>query len=67
VAGFSQGKFRIERDPETGEPFVRTQRAEGIQILGAPATEVRASSLGLPLDEFVSQALGRAPRAGVAK
>lgn len=34
VAGFSQGKLPIERDPVTGEAFVRRQTASGVTLVG---------------------------------
>ena len=36
VSGFSQGKYKIERDPRTGEPFVRQAAAEGIEFVSTP-------------------------------
>jgi hypothetical protein len=68
VSGFSQGRFKIERDPETGAPFVRAPRPEGVQILGAPpGGQARASVRGVPLAEFVSYALGRPSIRGVTE
>jgi hypothetical protein len=73
VSGFSQGRFKIERDPETGEPFIRAPRQDGVQLLGVPAggnaglPVGRNSELGVPLDEFVSYALGRTSTEGVPR
>ena len=68
VSGFSQGRFEIERHPETGELFIRAPRSEGVQLLGAPSGgEARASTLGIPLDEFVSHALGQSSTEAVAE
>jgi hypothetical protein len=68
VSGFSQGRFKVERHPETGEPFIRAPRQEGVQILGAPAGgEAQISTRGVPLEEFVSRALGHSSREGVAE
>jgi hypothetical protein len=69
VAGFSQGKFMIERDPDTGEAFIRAPRMEGIQLLGAPG-DGKAEALareGVPLGEFVSHALGSPTTPGVPR
>jgi len=73
VSGFSQGRFSIERNPETGEPFIRAPRSEGVQLLGAPSAqgavgpEAQTSTYGIPLDEFVNQALGQSSTQGVAE
>ncbi len=68
VSGFSQGRFAIERDLKTGEPFIRAPRPEGVQLLGAPSGgEERAPALGVPLDEFVSHALGHPAAEGVTE
>lgn len=39
VSGFSQGKFGIERDPDTGRMYVKHPPLEGIEIIGAPGEE----------------------------
>jgi hypothetical protein len=69
VSGFSQGKFRIERDPKTGKPYIQAPPVEGMSILGAsPDGEVRVRSRrGVPLEDFVSHALGRPLTPGVPK
>ena len=73
VSGFSQGRFKIERHPETGEAFIRAPRSEGVQLLGAPSGEetmggeAQAPAYGVPLDEFVSHALGQSSTQGVAE
>jgi hypothetical protein len=68
VTGLSQGKFEIERHPETGGRYVRAPRSEGVTLLGAPAGgEGRVSSLGVPLEEFVRDALGHSPEGRVTK
>lgn len=59
VSGFSQGKFAIDRDPATGEAFIRNAPVEGIELIGAPggaASDARAS--GVPINRFVNEALG---------
>jgi hypothetical protein len=62
VAGFSQGKFNIERDPVTGEAYINRAALEGVEVLGAPPGDgdvrvVGTSPVRVPLDEFVDQAL----------
>ena len=37
VAGFSQGKFKIERDPVSGAPFVKGREATDAQLVGSPS------------------------------
>ena len=62
VAGFSQGKFDIERDPVTGEPFIRRPSEEGVEITGAPPGQGEgplAVSTRVPLGEFVKYTLGQ--------
>jgi hypothetical protein len=62
VAGFSQGKFNVERDPLTGEAFVKRPALDGGEVVGAPPADERVVGTGpvrMPLDEFVKQALGR--------
>ncbi|UCG53330.1 MAG: hypothetical protein JSW58_07195 [Candidatus Latescibacterota bacterium] len=62
VSGFSQGKFMIERDPVTGEPFIRRPALEGAEVLGAPSRDkdpLISQTTKLPLDDFVKEALGR--------
>jgi hypothetical protein len=61
VSGFCQGKFRVMRDELTGEAYIQTPPAGGVEVLGAPATGGRAAApdhWGTPLDEFVGRALG---------
>ena len=60
VAGFSQGKFKVERDPVTGAPFVTQPALEGAEVLGAPGQgsgleAQRADKI--PLDAFVGDVL----------
>jgi hypothetical protein len=62
VAGFSQGKLDIERDPVTGNAYIKRPAAEGAEVLGAPPADEQVVVTGpvrMPLDEFVNQALGR--------
>lgn len=61
VAGFSQGKFNVERDPETGEAFIKRPVLD-VEVLGAPPAEENVAVAGAertPLEEFVKRALGR--------
>lgn len=61
VAGFSQGKFEIERDPVTGRAQVKHPRLEGIEVLRAPSEETGAAAPPgekMPLHKFVNRALG---------
>jgi len=61
VAGFSQGRFHIERDPASGEPFIRRPAEEGTEIVGAPPGRGEgplAVSARVPLGEFVKYTLG---------
>jgi hypothetical protein len=60
VAGFSQGKFDIGRDPATGEPFVTRPAEEGVEIVGAPPGRGEgpfAGSARVPVGEFVKYTL----------
>jgi hypothetical protein len=60
VAGFSQGKYRVERN-ERGEPFVRNVPG-GAAVVGAPGaggSGPAAATRAVPLDDFVDRALGR--------
>jgi hypothetical protein len=62
VAGFSQGKFRIIRDPKTGQAYVQAQVENETGLLGASPGQQRATVSRpemVPVDEFVEQALGR--------
>jgi hypothetical protein len=68
VSGFSQGKFKIERDRATGIAYVDAPAAEGVSLLGAPAPQ-KPSRAPLEqratLEQFVGQALGRSGGPGV--
>jgi hypothetical protein len=69
VSGYTQGKFGIERDPRTGEAFVRAPRMDGILLLGAPAESGMDARLeaGVPLEEFIQHALGKSTGTGVSR
>lgn len=65
VTGFSQGKYRIERN-ERGEAFVRNVPGDAA-VIGAPAADGTRSAAGadsMPLDLFVRQALGGSAEGG---
>ena len=60
IAGFSQGKFEIERDPVTGRKYINRPALEGVEILGAPSEQQlkQVSKLKkVSLEQFVNQAL----------
>jgi hypothetical protein len=62
VSGFSQGKFKIERDPETGVAYIQAPPLEGVSLVGAPSPQAPAGASlrqRVTLDEFVGHALGR--------
>ncbi|UCG52212.1 MAG: hypothetical protein JSW58_01255 [Candidatus Latescibacterota bacterium] len=62
VSGFSQGKFSVERDPVTGEAFVRRPALEGAEVLGAPPSEEPMTTsrvVKVPLTQFIDDALSR--------
>lgn len=61
VSGLSQGKFKVERDPVTGEPFVTYPMMEGSEPMGAPSAGDSGSApraVKKPLAEFIEDALG---------
>ncbi|UCH83790.1 MAG: hypothetical protein JSW50_15290 [Candidatus Latescibacterota bacterium] len=58
IAGFSQGKFNIHRDPQTGMPYVNRPELGGTQMVGIPDGGSRATRIErVPLDRFISQTL----------
>ncbi len=57
VAGFSQGKFAIERDARTGAAFVKSPGLGGAGLVGAPPGGVKA--VNMPLDRFIDDTMGR--------
>lgn len=70
VAGFSQGKYRIERDRLTGVAYVQAPPLEGVSLVGAPGAPPtpapvpqepsRVSPGGrVTLEAFVNHALSR--------
>ena len=62
VTGFSQGKFRIERDPKTGVAYIDSPPLHGVEVLGASAADGITrpiKSEKVTLGTFVDEALGR--------
>jgi len=62
ISGLSQGKFGIERDPQTGRAYVQAPSLGGMSLLGTPPQQgpvAGARTQRVPLTEFVRQALGR--------
>ena len=59
ISGFSQGMYRIERDPETGDAYVQGVAQETERLAMPPGEDKRASlSIGeMPLEQFVEQVL----------
>lgn len=59
VAGFSQGKFKVERDPVTGRAFVNQSAMEGVELVddGHGHADITAVKR-VPLDQFLIRALG---------
>lgn len=63
VSGFSQGKYEIERDPRTGEPFVRQAAAPGVQLVGGSGTDantIKGTADKMKVSDFVDYAVGGA-------
>lgn len=60
VAGLTQGKFDVERDPDTGLAYVRRPSQEGVQMVGRPDEGPAVSTLKrVPVQRFIDDALGR--------
>lgn len=56
VAGFSQGKYEIERDPRTNRAFVRSPGLPDTELVGKPnGAAPRRIGLGDFIDEVVGQ------------
>lgn len=55
VAGFSQGRFDVERDPRTGEEFVVQARLGDVELVGSAARANAATRMSL--DGLLSRAL----------
>jgi hypothetical protein len=60
VAGLSQGRFEIERDPETGRRFVRRPAFAGVELLKSDGGPAKSDGKveKVPLEQFVSEVLG---------
>jgi hypothetical protein len=63
VSGFSQGKFMVERDPDSGDPFVRQPVVDGVEYMRISPTgdniPAQASALRkMPINQFINRALG---------
>ncbi len=60
VAGFSQGKFKVERDPVTGRAFIHRPAQEGVELVGDDGHQhnQHTSISREPLDQFLANALG---------
>jgi hypothetical protein len=60
VSGFSQGKFKVVRDPESGAPYVLREALGGAQMVGAPGDlDPTAPLAKIALDKFLTEALGQ--------
>ncbi len=59
VSGLSQGKYLIERDPETGEKLVSRTALEGVELLESDGsrTENDGRLEKVRLDQFISEVL----------
>lgn len=54
VSGFSQGKYLVQRDPVTGEAFVRQTGLGAAELSGAPLEELKSR---MPLGKLLDRAL----------
>lgn len=62
VAGLSQGKFNIVRDPGTGEAFVTRLPVEELELVGKSGAGAALLPIDrTPLSQFIAQALGALP------
>jgi hypothetical protein len=60
VAGFSQGKYRVERDASTGQRFVVAPSLDGVELVGAPDGSPPPTRLErVDVNVFLDQALGK--------
>ncbi len=57
VAGFSQGKFMIERDARTGRAFVVQALPPDTDGTGAPVTNAAPTTERLTIEQFLNQVL----------
>lgn len=61
VTGFSQGRFKIERDAATGVAYVDVAPPEGVSLVGAPPAPAPAAAVirrRATLEQFLGQAFG---------
>lgn len=60
VAGFSQGRYRVERDEATGRRYVVSPSLEEIELVGAPDGALpSARAQRIDVERFVDEALGK--------
>jgi hypothetical protein len=60
VAGFSLGKFKVERDPDSGTPYIMRETLDGAKMVGAPGgIDPTAELEKISLDKFLREALGQ--------
>lgn len=59
VSGFSQGKFHVERDPESGRRFVEAPPLDDVKMVGAPDGALPRKLERMSVDQFINEALGR--------
>ncbi|HEX5133302.1 MAG TPA: hypothetical protein VFX92_12560 [Candidatus Krumholzibacteria bacterium] len=57
IAGFSQGKYAIERDARTGKAFVQQALPPDVEGAGTPATNNAASKERVTIEQFINQVL----------
>ena len=57
VSGLSQGKFLVERDPETGERYVSRAALEGVELLQADGSKTSQDGQ-LGKVQFISEVIG---------
>jgi len=58
VAGFSQGKFQIERDPRTGAVSVMRPSLSGAELVGGPGDKsIDGEFQKMSLEKFMDEAL----------
>jgi hypothetical protein len=61
VAGFSQGKFNIQREPGSNRVFVQAPDLSGVELVNGPADAAAppAQIKKMSVETFINQALGR--------
>lgn len=60
VAGFSQGKFHVERDPRSGKPYVQQAVMSDVELKAAPGAQPGADvPRKLALDKFIDDVFGQ--------